>query len=504
MNDSVLIWEKYSSLHEANLISKDPLHLELEKLLKEKNVQKPEIVNWFLKTYIKWFQSPADDNIKTPFISKYTAKETDPEWSKKEGIFQFNNFTSEYKDRLSHLIDFLNTKDDNYLKSLYKVTVPQMFEEVQKWDEEMARSAEKAKKAKLQSVEGIDYKVVGIYDGYPVWELTSNKSFREESMYMGHCVGQAEGESQVTSVEGGESRYFKEYKKHKLEIYSLRDPKEYNHPVATFELQEDPEDGEFVIVQIKGPANRVVSERYRKACREFIEDKDYIVKHDGENIGMVKWKNMNSLYPIDKYYFEDSEEFKNIYYTQILPKQKKYIEETIKRIENNTIKGDVYLNDIFLNKLPNLSNVKIIGDFTCSNNNLTSLEGAPKEVDGGFYCGGNQLISLEGAPQKVENFICSYNNLTNLKGSPEQTFYFDCSYNKLTTLEGSPKSAYEFNCSYNQLTTLEGAPYRIVANFLTYENPVKFTKQDKEEAMENSRKRNETKLESFKNFFYIK
>ena len=53
MNDSVLIWEKYTSLHEANLISKDPLHLELEKILKEKNVQKPEIVNWFLKTYEK-------------------------------------------------------------------------------------------------------------------------------------------------------------------------------------------------------------------------------------------------------------------------------------------------------------------------------------------------------------------------------------------------------------------------------------------------------------------
>jgi hypothetical protein len=111
-----------------------------------------------------------------------------------------------------HVIDFLTTKDEFYLKSLFKVTVLQMFQEVQKWDQEMERSAEKSKKAKLQSVQGTDYEVVGVYDGYPVWKLISNKSFREESMYMSHCVGQAKGESKVTSVEGKESEYFKQYK----------------------------------------------------------------------------------------------------------------------------------------------------------------------------------------------------------------------------------------------------------------------------------------------------
>ena len=36
MNEEQLIW----NLYEANLFSKNPLHLELEKILKEKNVTK--------------------------------------------------------------------------------------------------------------------------------------------------------------------------------------------------------------------------------------------------------------------------------------------------------------------------------------------------------------------------------------------------------------------------------------------------------------------------------
>ena len=435
MNDSVLIWEKYSSLHEANLISKDPLHLELEKILKEKNVQKPEIVNWFLKTYIKWFQSPADDNQKTPFVSNYQAKETDPDWAKREGIVQFNSFTPEYKDRLLHVVDLLVTKDDNYLKSLFKVTVPQMFEEVQKWDQEMERSSEKAKKAKLQSVQGTDYEVVGVYDGYPVWKLTSNKSFREESMYMGHCVGQAGGESKVTSVEGRESEYFRRYKEGELLIFSLRDPKNHNHPSVTFELKKVYGEKTFNIVQIKGPANREVSERYRKACKEFIKEKQFKVIKDGQNIGMVKWN--------QEFYFEDSAIFQKIYVNEIVPKQKKVISEIMSNIKNGFTES-LDLDNLFLRKLPDLSNVTVGGYFSCISNQLTTLEGAPREVGGGFYCYNNQLTTLEGAPQKVGG---------------------------------------DFSCS---------------------DNPVQFTQIDIDEAQAISRQRNEqkeTKLESFKQFF---
>jgi hypothetical protein len=57
------------------------------------------------------------------------------------------------------------------------------------------------------------------------------------------------------------------------------------------------------------------------------------------------------------------------------------------------------------------------GNFGCSYNKLTSLEGAPSSVGGNFGCSYNKLTSLEGAPASVGGyFICSYNQLTSLKG----------------------------------------------------------------------------------------
>jgi hypothetical protein len=56
-------------------------------------------------------------------------------------------------------------------------------------------------------------------------------------------------------------------------------------------------------------------------------------------------------------------------------------------------------------------------NFRCSDNNLTSLVGAPSSVGGYFGCANNKLTSLEGAPSSVSgNFYCSHNKLTSLKG----------------------------------------------------------------------------------------
>jgi hypothetical protein len=63
---------------------------------------------------------------------------------------------------------------------------------------------------------------------------------------------------------------------------------------------------------------------------------------------------------------------------------------------------------------------KVVGGFYCGNNQLTSLEGAPREVGGSFYCWNNQLTSLEGSPQDVGvDFYCSNNRLTSLAGAPQ-------------------------------------------------------------------------------------
>ena len=69
--------------------------------------------------------------------------------------------------------------------------------------------------------------------------------------------------------------------------------------------------------------------------------------------------------------------------------------------EGFVIKGDLDLSDKKLEELPDLSKVTVEGNFNCSANHLTSLEGAPKEVGGDFYCSYNQLTSLKGAPEKV-------------------------------------------------------------------------------------------------------
>jgi hypothetical protein len=62
----------------------------------------------------------------------------------------------------------------------------------------------------------------------------------------------------------------------------------------------------------------------------------------------------------------------------------------------------------------------VSGDFNCSYNQLTSLEGAPKSVGGGFYCSYNQLTSLEGAPKSVGgSFYCRNNQLITLEGIPK-------------------------------------------------------------------------------------
>jgi hypothetical protein len=71
----------------------------------------------------------------------------------------------------------------------------------------------------------------------------------------------------------------------------------------------------------------------------------------------------------------------------------------------------------------------VSGDFNCSYNQLTSLEGAPKNVGGYFWCSGNQLTSLKGAPESIGgNFWCYNNQLTSLEGAPKSvggSFYCD-------------------------------------------------------------------------------
>ena len=133
---------------------------------------------------------------------------------------------------------------------------------------------------------------------------------------------------------------------------------------------------------------------------------------------------------------------------------------------------NVNISNQKLKKLP-FRFQKVGGDFSCDDNQLTSLAGAPREVGGDFFCSHNQLTSLAGAPQKVGGvFLCRNNRLTSLAGAPREVGgNFLCSHNQLTSLAGAPqKVGGGFYCDDNQLTSLVGAPQKVGGGFYCDDN----------------------------------
>ena len=201
--------------------------------------------------------------------------------------------------------------------------------------------------------------------------------------------------------------------------------------------------------------------------------------------------------------------------------QKKFLDQCVEGTwKFNSFQGVVDVKGSFDCSNMGLENFKgirfgtITGYFDCSQNNLTSLEGAPEMVGKNsrgclesFDCSYNNLTTLEGGPRLVENYDCSHNNLISLSGAPLILgFYrgqFDCSYNNLTSLEvpeereynvsnfdsfinpytkelgwynhknvwiSNPREQdlfrfYSFNCSNNKLTSLKGAPIYVDSYF---------------------------------------
>ena len=173
--------------------------------------------------------------------------------------------------------------------------------------------------------------------------------------------------------------------------------------------------------------------------------------------------------------------------------QRNFSKDMQSRIVGDVIKGDVNIGNKHLKKITDIldfSKIEVTGNFVCSDNQLTTLEGAPLKVGMGFYCNNNQLTSLEGAPQQIGffttnsrggTFNCSNNKLTSLKGAPQKQVGggFYCDNNQLTSLAGAPREVGgHFECQNNQLTSLAGAPIRVGGNFES-----DFSKEDVRKAM---------------------
>ena len=139
------------------------------------------------------------------------------------------------------------------------------------------------------------------------------------------------------------------------------------------------------------------------------------------------------------------------------------------------IEGDVNLGYLYLRKLPEwLADVTIVGDLLLANNCLLTLENCPQYITGSFICAGNHLRNLIGGPVSVGEegrygvYSCTYNRLTSLAGAPKNMDYcdFDCSQNLLTDLMHLPSTiGGKLICSFNQLKTLKGCPHTVGNDF---------------------------------------
>lgn len=118
----------------------------------------------------------------------------------------------------------------------------------------------------------------------------------------------------------------------------------------------------------------------------------------------------------------------------------------------------------------------VTGDFNIDENSLTSLVNSPFVVGGIFSCTRNQLTSLEGAPRYAQTVACSHNLLRNLEHCPLMNLSLYCENNLLESLSGlknlaeGPVELSIFNCSGNRLTSLEGGPLSTKHHYFAQNN----------------------------------
>ena len=105
------------------------------------------------------------------------------------------------------------------------------------------------------------------------------------------------------------------------------------------------------------------------------------------------------------------------------------------------VADDVILyNNLLLNSLEGCPK-KVGKSLDVSNCNLKSLDGCSEEIGKNFNCESNDIRSLEGGPRIVLGFYdCSKNKLTDLVGCAEKPKWIDASNNNLSSVEGAPKN----------------------------------------------------------------
>lgn len=117
----------------------------------------------------------------------------------------------------------------------------------------------------------------------------------------------------------------------------------------------------------------------------------------------------------------------------------------------------------------------VAGDFTATDNCLTSLQGGPLVVKGNYEVAHNQLTSLEYLASEIgASLYVSNNELSSLEFCPKTILNsFDCAHNQLVSLKGGPQTVGNvFNCRGNQLRSLEFCPIEVDHSFRCDSNQI--------------------------------
>lgn len=411
--DSQNIYQVYNEA--INLFSKQPLIDAINNILDNKQVTNPQIRKWILTRELQsLIEMEPEVAADWGFITPHQHTHNDPSWAVNTYDITSNSMRSTYgpnghkTDIINHKIDFLNSRDAAYIRGLSHKTIEDVNGDMIAWDEELAN-----RPAEFKLVEGEDYKVLRAWgDGFKMVQLITPAACKYEGGSMGHCAGGYSPEK----------------------LISLWDSK--NEPHATLEVYE--EYGTLYIKQIKGKQNKAPIPKYVPYIVDFLKSVDAVVQHDGDNIGMVRYgDNVEGGVYKERFYFEDSENWQNIYKNKILPRQKAVFDHIMSMVNGNLIEGSIDLKGLYLTKLPDLSSYTCTGDFECSDNRITDFTGAPSIVKGWFT--GFKLYnlkSLKGSPKEVGRYdITLYNGVNDFNNLPKHANIIEIANSKATEAE---------------------------------------------------------------------
>ncbi len=412
------------------------------------------IVNYMVLQYAKHrIRTFLVDNSDVPFLVPVDASYPNlPDWAKQaisnnNKVFEFKEelIAPHLQDELITICNFLQVYTENHIKRHIAIAqkfnmrikiridhlktsnrfsdIKSVLEMVGKHRHVLADRVEAHKKEleeQLKLQQGIEF-ITNLTNNYKVVRLLTPEALDAEATHMRHCIGDGTFDERITDKE--------------TVIYSIRDSE--NKPHVTLEINNNK------ICQCTGKNNKRPIPKYIPYVLELLEKLNLNLTIKTAKIGIIR--NEGVYYNL----FDLPNEF--------------------------VIKGDLDISEMELSKLPNLSHVIILGNFTCAGNQLHDLTGSPREVHGFFDCSRNQITNLEGCTRHIgKSFLCQHNQLLSLIGGPTTVLKdYDCSNNCLQTLSGAPEHIYRnFICIGNQIPNLNGGPSFVEQTINCSYNPI--------------------------------